>query len=318
MIDKVHNFNKTLITGGTGYIGSKLINFYIKNNHKFVVLTTSIDTKEKNYFYIKDLNNIPLEAFEGVDRVVHLAGISNDTNKTDYETKKKYTDANVKYVENVLNLSIKKQIRSFIFISSTKADDSNFKNFSDKKNLLSIYASTKSEAEKIIKNISKNEPIRVHILRPSIVYGPNAKGNLSLFVSLLKKGLKLKFYFLKNQKSLVHVDDVIRAINFLSINGLDGETYNLSGNNYELNQISEIISKIYKKRFITIRIPKFILDFVSLISFSKKGFFYRLKRDEIHSSEKIKKLGFNFSKSLYNIDQSDFSKHDHPLSKLKN
>ena len=309
MIEKDDNFRKTLVTGGTGYIGTRLINFFIKNEHSFIVLTNSAKILKKNYIFLKDINQIPSKAFEGVDRVVHLAGISRDIDSCNEEIEKKYFEANVHFVENILNKAIEEKVKSFVFISSTKAGYSNL-NLSKVNNLSedqpSIYALTKREAEKKVLEISSDKNIKVNIIRPSLVFGPETKGNLRLLKNLIKIGIKLKFYSLKNRKSLVHVDDVVHAINFLSLNGTGGEIYNVCGNNYDLNEISEIISKIYANKYITIGIPKAILEGISKLSFSKKYFFEKLKREEIYSSKKIKNLGFSFSKTLRNIDKSDY------------
>tara|TARA_B100000886_G_scaffold153591_1_gene104554 strand:- start:194 stop:1123 length:930 start_codon:yes stop_codon:yes gene_type:complete len=309
LIEKDDNFRKTLVTGGTGYIGTRLINFFIKKEHSFIVLTNSAKILKKNYIFLKDINQIPSKAFEGVDRVVHLAGISRDIDSCNEEIEKKYFEANVHFVENILNKAIEEKVKSFVFISSTKAGYSNL-NLSKVNNLSedqpSIYALTKREAEKKVLEISSDKNIKVNIIRPSLVFGPETKGNLRLLKNLIKIGIKLKFYSLKNRKSLVHVDDVVHAINFLSLNGTGGEIYNVCGNNYDLNEISEIISKIYANKYITIGIPKAILEGISKLSFSKKYFFEKLKREEIYSSKKIKNLGFSFSKTLRNIDKSDY------------
>ena len=309
MIEKDDNFRKTLVTGGTGYIGTRLINFFIKNEHSFIVLTNSAKILKKNYIFLKDINQIPNKAFEGVDRVIHLAGISRDIDGYNEEIEKKYFEVNVNFVENILNKAIEEKVKSFVFISSTKAGYSSL-DLSKENNLNEdqpgIYALTKREAEKRVLEISSDKNIKVNIMRPSLVFGPETKGNLRLLINLMKIGIKLKFYSLKNRKSLVHVDDVVHAINFLSLNGTGGEIYNVCGNSYDLNEISEIISKIYTNKYITIGIPKVILEGISKLSFSKKYFFEKLKREEIYSSEKIKNLGFSFSKTLRNIDKSDY------------
>lgn len=309
MIEKDDNFRKTLVTGGTGYIGTRLINFFIKNEHSFIVLTNSAKILKKNYIFLKDINQIPNKAFEGVDRVIHLAGISRDIDGCNEEIEKKYFEVNVNFVENILNKAIEEKVKSFVFISSTKAGYSSL-DLSKENNLNEdqpgIYALTKREAEKRVLEISSDKNIKVNIMRPSLVFGPETKGNLRLLINLMKIGIKLKFYSLKNRKSLVHVDDVVHAINFLSLNGTGGEIYNVCGNSYDLNEISEIISKIYTNKYITIGIPKVILEGISKLSFSKKYFFEKLKREEIYSSEKIKNLGFSFSKTLRNIDKSDY------------
>ena len=125
-------------------------------------------------------------------------------------------------------------------------------------------------------------------------------------INLLKIGFRPCFFFLSNKKSLVHVDDVVRAIDFLSINGKKGEIYNVSGHDYELNQLTKIIAEVHSKKYINFVVPKIIFNLLSILIYPKKDFFLRLKSEEIYPSKKLKNLGFNFSKNLYDINQSDF------------
>ncbi len=70
--------SKILITGGTGLVGTRLIQKLIDKKHKVSILTTSaIRADEEGAFYwnLKD-NYIDHRAFEAVDYIVHLAGAS--------------------------------------------------------------------------------------------------------------------------------------------------------------------------------------------------------------------------------------------------
>ena len=75
-----------LITGGAGYLGSKLVPQLLKNNHKIKVLDLliygeNVLPKHNNLEVIKgDIRNIILfeSCLENIDTVIHLACISND------------------------------------------------------------------------------------------------------------------------------------------------------------------------------------------------------------------------------------------------
>ena len=150
----------------------------------------------------------------------------------------------------------------------------------------SIYSYTKGEAEKLVKKLSNDYPIKSNIFRLAIVYGPESPGNLRYLINLLKIGFRPCF-FLSNKKSLVHVDDVVRAIDFLSINGKKGEIYNVSGHDYELNQLTKIIAEAHSKKYINFVVPKIIFNLL-LSSFIQKKIFLRLKSEEIYPSKKLK------------------------------
>ena len=310
MTIKAKKFKKTLVTGGTGFIGSKLINYFRRTDHPYIVLTRSKYFEDSNFVTLNNLDEIPQEAFRNVDRVIHLAGISKDTKKLDFATENQYLNANVNYTKNILNSSIEEGVKSFIFISTSKVSKLDLNSSEFKKNLkkesLDIYALSKKKAENLILILSKNKTIKINILRPSIVYGPGSKGNLNLLINLIKIGLILKFKSLKNKKSLVHVDDLIKAIDFISLNGLDREIYNISGGEYNIEEISKVIADIYNKKTIKLSISESTFSLLIKTGYPLNKILKRLSKEEIHSSDKLLKLGFNFSKTLYNVDHSDF------------
>ena len=51
--------------------------------------------------------------------------------------------------------------------------------------------------------------MHVSIIRPSFLCGPNVKGNLQLMLSIIKKGLFPTLPETNNEKSLIHVDDLV-------------------------------------------------------------------------------------------------------------
>ena len=98
-----------LITGGCGYIGTKLIEHLKENNFNIRIIDTkwfgnrvkkdkNIKIIKKNYRYInsKDLKKI--------DAIIHLANIANDPAA---EISSKLTwEVNVLYMKNLLDLAI--------------------------------------------------------------------------------------------------------------------------------------------------------------------------------------------------------------------
>ena len=71
---------KILITGGCGYIGTNLVDFFLKQNHKVTVIDTqwfgNFLPKSKNLEVIKiDLRNIKKVPLKNFSTVIHLASI---------------------------------------------------------------------------------------------------------------------------------------------------------------------------------------------------------------------------------------------------
>ena len=85
-------------------------------------------------------------------------------------------------------------------------------NESDQDEPEGIYGKSKREAEIKLLKIGKESGMHVSIIRPSLVYGPNVKGNLQLMLSGIKKGWFPPLPEIGNKRSMIHVDDLVRAI----------------------------------------------------------------------------------------------------------
>ena len=85
-------------------------------------------------------------------------------------------------------------------------------NESDQNEPEGIYGKSKREAEIKLLKIGKEYGMHVSIIRPSLVYGPNVKGNLQLMLSGIKKGWFPPLPEIGNKRSMIHVDDLVRAI----------------------------------------------------------------------------------------------------------
>ena len=150
---------KILITGSSGYIGSALF-LYLKKKYKVIGLD------KKNYKYFKNskinlLSVIKLDKFIKTvkpDIVIHLAAQSLVDEKIN---KKKYYENNVIATKNLINCLKKNNINDLIFASTAavyKYENKIIKENSKIK-LLSAYAKTKFECEKLIKKSKLNSII---------------------------------------------------------------------------------------------------------------------------------------------------------------
>ena len=74
---------KILVTGGCGYVGSKLIPLLLEKKHKIINIDIrwfgNYLTKHKNLINIKDdLANFEKYKIKKIDTVIHLASVAND------------------------------------------------------------------------------------------------------------------------------------------------------------------------------------------------------------------------------------------------
>ena len=132
------------------------------------------------------------------------------------------------------------------------------------------------------------------IIHPSLVYGPNVKGNLKLMLSGVKKGWFLPLPETNNKRSMIHVDDLVRAILLVADdNHANGEIFiAIDGTPYSSREIYNTMSDVIGKSIPKWSLPKVLLDLVSLVSPRIKYKVDKLLGDDCYSSKKLEVLEF--------------------------
>ena len=111
-----------------------------------------------------------------------------------------------------------------------------------------------------------------------------------------------------NLRSMIHVDDLVRAI-FLVANDdrAIGEIYIATdGTPYSSRQIYEAMCNVVGRDALNWSVPRLLFDMMSLISPSIKYKVNKLLGDECYSSKKLEKLGFKARKKIGDMDETDF------------
>ena len=228
---------KILITGGTGFIGSNLINSLNSENY-IINIGRNKNLRCENIFW--DLQgNLDDLLLNDVDIIIHCASIVGNTsnNKSDY------IDINLKSTLELLEFSIKNKVKKFILIStggvygySKKVLDEN-----DICNAREIYSLSKYFSEKVCELYK--DKLSIVVLRMFFPYGEGQKSRLisNLFNDILEKK---EIMLSKNGQPIinpVHIIDVVNIIKNIIKNDLDG-TFNICGN--EFLSIEQLCKKI--------------------------------------------------------------------------
>jgi nucleoside-diphosphate-sugar epimerase/predicted dehydrogenase len=193
-----NRLNNILVTGANGFIGARLVNNALQMGYGVKTLTRSnwsghpkIDQQSRYYYRLP--YDIPEEAFDNVDTVIHCAAQLEGSEKDSYSV-------NVEGTLKLAKMARDAQIRNFVFLSSQSA----------KPDAVSVYGKTKYAAEH---GLLQLEGIHVIIIRPGLVTGPGSRG---LFQNMSNMVNKLPIIpLLGGGKSIVqpvHVDDLCNAI----------------------------------------------------------------------------------------------------------
>ena len=302
---------KALVTGATGFIGLKLIKSLEDCGYSIRILS-----RNNNLDYdtvICDLQNekIPESALDSVDVIFHLAGHAHDL-ASDSIQEKIYYDVNLGGTVKLIKIAVQKKVRKFIYVSSVKAGGvpgfGVCASENDQGEPEGIYGKTKREAELKLLKIGEESDIYLSIIRPSLVYGPNVKGNLQLMLSGIKKGWFLPLPETNNKISMIHVDDLVRAILLVADDDrANGEIFIATdGTPYSSREIYNFMCSALGKPNPKWSVPKSFFDMASLINPRIRYKLNKLLGDKCYSSAKLEALGFKAKKSLKDINETDY------------
>ncbi|MCZ6799668.1 MAG: NAD(P)-dependent oxidoreductase [Nitrospirae bacterium] len=211
---------KALITGGTGFIGSRLAMKCLERGDRVVVLGQANNpAEEKRAAFVEEqgaelvLASVGdrdrlFEVCKGIDYVFHLAAAQHEANVPD----QRFWDVNVEGTKNLLDASTAAGVKRFVHGSTIgvygSAVDGEL-NEDSPLNPDNIYGITKLEAEKMV--VSRRETLDVVVIRISETYGPGDYRLLKLF-----KAIKKRAFFMigkgNNLHHLIYVDDLIQGM----------------------------------------------------------------------------------------------------------
>jgi nucleoside-diphosphate-sugar epimerase len=180
------------ITGGTGFVGSHLLDVALAAGHRVTALTRRDQPPRENLDWIAgDLKD--REALrglvDGADAIIHVAGTINAPNAAGFD------QGNVQGTLTMLAAATAGGVHRFVHVSSLAAREPK----------LSLYGGSKAKAEELV----HSSGLDWAIVRPPAVYGPGDKETLELF-RMAKLGLMLMPP--KGRVSVIHADDLARLL----------------------------------------------------------------------------------------------------------
>ena len=206
---------KVLVTGGSGFVGRHLVPALEAAGHT-VRLALRAPSSEFRSVSVA-IGEIGPEtdwsrALEGVDAVVHLAARVH-VMRDNARGAEAFTRTNVAGTLRLAAAAAEFGARRFVFLSSIKVNGeatfgSPFRP-DDVPNPQDNYGSSKLAAEDGLRIMQGLEPV---IIRPPLIHGPGAKGNLARLCALARMGVPVPFGSLRNRRDLVGVCNLANLI----------------------------------------------------------------------------------------------------------
>ena len=261
---------KIIVTGGSGFIGSNLVNFLIEKNFfvinidKLTYASNKYKNKiknNKNYkFYKLDINNRKkLTKIIKENKPVAIFNLAAETHvDRSIDSPKQFISTNILGVFNLLetirNLQKERVKTKLIHISTDevygdiKSNIRSDENFSY--NPSSPYSASKASADHLVKSYIRTYKINAVISNCCNNYGPYQfpEKLIPKIIANIFSNKQLPIYAKgKNSREWIHVQDHCEALFMLYLKGKSGESYNVgSGTNLKNIDLVKKILKICK------------------------------------------------------------------------
>ena len=291
-----------LISGGTGLIGSHLVNHLIQKNYDIIILSRKKNQTSDNpkisysYWNIKD-NIIDAEVVRKTDHIVHLAGAGVLDKKWTQEYKNLIIESRVKSAEMIINClnEINHNVKTFVSASAIGWYGKDEKPLIRKEGFVEGDPSSDDFLGKtcVLWEAASSRVaafgIRLVRLRTGIVLS-NRGGAFERYKTPLKFGIAPILGNGKQVVSWIHIDDLCRMYcEAIENNYLNGN-YNAVAP--EPSTQKDLIMKLGQQMRNRFFIPVYVPRFAIKLLFGKRSI--EILKSETVSDKKIKSNGFTF------------------------
>jgi UDP-glucose 4-epimerase len=230
---------RSLVTGGSGFIGSHVVDALCEAGHEVVILDRErpherLDVK----FVAGDIGDADAltRASEGVDFIHHVAALSNVSHAFDQPLE--CVETNVLGTANVLEAARRANVRRVFLASTVSVYDSAPDASVDETTPLHmpgpghVYTSSKITCELLFNDYASLYRIPTTVFRYGIPYGPRMRPEL-LIPSFLRRAIAGQPLLVagdgQQARNFVYVEDIARAHVLGLADSCENQTFNLAG-----------------------------------------------------------------------------------------
>jgi nucleoside-diphosphate-sugar epimerase len=206
---------KILVTGGSGFIGTRLVGELLKTGHRVTIFDKNTSFKYPDITIVGDVRDkdAVIKAASGHNAVYHLAAEHAD----DVRPVSLYYDVNVGGAKNIIAAVNSVGINKIIFTSTVAVYPLNAvtPDESSRAAPFNKYGESKYAAEQIFtKWASEDKQCSLVTVRPCVIFGEDNRGNV---YNLLSQIYKRRFIMVgngKNKKSIGYVGNISGFLRF--------------------------------------------------------------------------------------------------------
>lgn len=213
--------NTILVTGATGFVGRALAARLLSDGRAVRAAARTLSAALPARVERVAVGELGPEtdwahAVDGVDAVVHLAARVHMAGENEPTALPLFRMVNAAASEGLARAARNAGVRRLVLVSTTTiyGDRSLGRPFDESSPPAPAtpYAQSKLEAEHLVATALAQSATELVVLRPPLVYGPDARGNFARLVRLVQRGIPLPLGSVRNRRSLVFVDNLVDAI----------------------------------------------------------------------------------------------------------
>jgi UDP-glucose 4-epimerase len=152
-------------------------------------------------------------ALDGVQAVVHTAARAHLSPRVQKREPDRYMSINVEGTVHLARSAIDAGVRDFIFLSSIAVNGGTTDGRTpftedDIAAPTTVYGHSKAVAEDRLAKMASPAAMRVTAIRPPMIYGSGARGNLQRLAAALNAGIPLPFSLIRNRRAFLGVENL--------------------------------------------------------------------------------------------------------------
>lgn len=232
---------KLFITGASGFIGSYFINAY---QDKYSIQTFSFLHDEIESLHVK-----------GVDAVLHLSAL---VHQMDGASDEEYERVNVAQTLYLAQKAKASGVKQFVFMSTIAVHGEDRKAIDENTACapVSPYGKSKLSAEQELLKL-EDEHFKIAIIRPPMVYGKNAPGNIQSLTRLIQKFPILPLGGIQNRRSFVYVGNLCHLVSEVLLQQKSGIFLCADDVPLSTTRLCELIAQGLGKKVWLVKLPFF-------------------------------------------------------------